>query len=124
LYFLDFWYSLTSFSYFAFNFLAFSAYLDCSDSSRSRHMLPTSFSTSVTPMSGLSATTSTRTSFTKIMYPESGRLGAFLSFLNGFFFSLALYSSRAFWCFFQLELPTYFSFFFMYAAFRVAAWLT
>jgi len=86
-------------------------------------MLPTSFSTSVTPMSGLSATTSARTSFTNIMYPDRGRLGAFGSFLNGFFFSFALYSSRAFWCFFQLALPLYFSIFFTYAAFRVAAWL-
>jgi len=59
-------------------------------------MLPTSLSTSVTPMSGLSATTSPRTLFTKTMYPESGRFGAFLSFLNGFFFSLALYSASAF----------------------------
>jgi len=58
------------------------------------------------------------------MYPDNGRLGAFLSFLNGFFFSLALYSATAFWCFFQLALPSYFAFFFAYAAFRVAAWPT
>jgi len=63
-------------------------------------------------MSGLSATTSARTSFTKIMYPESGRFGAFGSFLNGFFLALALYSATAFWCFFQLELPLYFFIFF------------
>merc|ERR550517_293300 len=110
--FLVFWYASSSISYLAFNFPAL-AWYDCwSASERSLHIPPISRNTSVAFMSGFSLTTSSRTAFTKIMYPLSGRLGAFGSFLKGFFAALALYSARTFWYFLKLLLALYFSIFF------------
>lgn len=67
LYSFVFWYASTSFWYSIFSAAAFSMYGACSPASRSCHMLPTFFRTSVTFMSGCSATTPSRTSFTKTM---------------------------------------------------------